>query len=302
MGRIVSKSEGILDVMISVVDGNMGRALSVGGVTLTLIGNGKVDVIPTEAPTEGSIAVTPAPVTPAPTRRLKKCASDDDCKRDMTCEEYMGYCVEPTPSPVEEEPGCCMANDEYASSKWKMKCKEAETETLCLRYGRGQQTRCEWKGGYDASCDGDGDDGDNGDNEDTAQCVWNMEGRGDPSKMNRQCGRLDKEECLSGGPKGNCMWIPGEDDDQQLFVDLDGSDDVRDSSILTVIADTLVSFGIVMDQQILLMVAMVVIMALFVLFQLVRRCKQRKGKEYDGYTPIPDTSEEVSSTYFNYMA
>jgi len=136
-----------------------------------------------------------------------------------------------------------------------------------------------------------------------------MVGKGDPDRLNKQCSRLDHYNCMTGGPKGICMWIPDETAKQRVLVDLNenGTDDdpeneETEGSLLTMMAPKLFATGFVTNHQILFLVAMLVILMLFAAYQLARRCKQwKEGKKYDGYAMVPDATDDVSSSYFNYM-
>ena len=112
--------------------------------------------------------------------------------------------------------------------------------------------------------------------------------------MNRQCGRLDQEDCETGGPKGICMWVPDENSARSLLVDLDGMND-NDSTGWKVL-----SSGFVIDHQMLFLVAMGFVLMLFGLHQVCRRCKQRREKmKYDEYAMLSEAAGDVSSSYYS---
>jgi len=108
---------------------------------------------------------------------------------------------------------------------------------------------------------------------------------------------------MTGGPKGICMWIPDETAKQRaLFAQNDDDNEQTEGSLLTMMAPKLFATGFVTNHQLLLLVVMFMITVLFAAYQLVRRCKQwKEGKKYDGYAMVPDATDDVSSSYFNYM-
>jgi len=294
--EVAARSEEVLDIVSENMDESIGSEVVIANITLELASNEFVSVAPTEMP------------TPSPTRRPKKCSADSDCRKNMICDVYNGVCVEPTPTPTKEETGCCMADSAYASSKWKNRCKEATSETVCLRYGRGTADRCEWKSGPHATCDDEPVE--------TGTCVWNQVGKGDPDRLNKQCSRLEQHVCETGGPKGICMWITdGGAAKRRVLVDLngmngmdgmDGTDETDGGSIgagslLAMIApSSWMSKGLVMDHQMLILMAMTAVTALFALHQLCRKCKQRGEKmKYDGYTSLPEATDNAASSYFS---
>lgn len=278
--NLTATSEEALDIVTENMDEAVGTLMiEMFNVTVKFMSNEFVSVAPTGMPTA------------SPTRRPKKCSSDADCRKQMKCDVYLGVCIEPTPSPTEDQAGCCMADDVYASSKWTSRCREAESETECLRYGRGKSERCTWKAGEDADC---GDDAIPPPPVESGKCVWNMVGKGDPDRLNRQCGRLDQADCETGGPKGICMWVPDENSARNLLVDLDGMDGEDDNAKWR-----LLSTGYVMDHQMLFLVAMGFVLMLCGLHQVVRRCKQRREKmKFEEYTMLPpEAADDMSSGY-----
>jgi len=267
-----AKSEEALEIVTSNMAQSIGTSVVVDGLTIEFASNDFVSTAPTGIP------------TPSPTRRPKKCSSDSECRKNMRCDVYNGICVEPTPSPTaseEEEEGCCVSDSAYASSKWHSRCKEAETENECLRFGRGSSERCDWRSGPDANCD-DVDSVEGG-----GHCAWNMVGKGDPDRLNKQCSRLDRHNCESGGPKGFCMWVPD-------------APPRAGNSFLAMVAAKTPPMGFAMSHRMLMAMAMSLIAALFAVHRMCRKCRQRADKsKYGGYSKLPDAADDQHSSYYS---